>query len=87
MSNIPKANIMLNMALSLIVDALKLLPREKSLPRTPTRSRRMTKALAAGVRSYKGQHPDASLQEIGDHFLVNPGRVSEALNNKKKYRK
>lgn len=49
--------------------------------RAPTRSPKLTPELAAEIRDYAAAHPKAHLQDIGEQFGVNHGRVSEALNN------
>lgn len=49
-------------------------------PTRRTTARRMTKELAAAIRAYVGDHPEKNQLEVGIHFGVNPGRVSEALN-------
>lgn len=82
MSNIPKAEIYVEIAMGCLREALANMPREKGIPRTKPKSVRMTKAIGGMVRSYKSVNPDASLQEIANHFGVNDGRVSEALNGK-----
>jgi hypothetical protein len=93
MSDIPKAFFMVAVAKDLLKSATEvleqaqsLLPREKGLPRTPTKSRRVSKAVAGMIISYKSENPDASLQEIADHFSVNQGRVSEVLREKRKFK-
>lgn len=49
--------------------------------RAPTRSPKLTPELAQKIREYAAKHPTAHLQDIAEHFGVNHGRVSEALNN------
>lgn len=43
----------------------------------------MTPALSEEIRRYAAEHEDASQAEIGRHFGVNPGRVSEAIHGKR----
>jgi hypothetical protein len=45
----------------------------------PDHSRPMTDELRGEIRVYAEAHPDASQLTIGNHFGVNPGRVSETL--------
>lgn len=49
--------------------------------RAPTRSPKLTPELAQQIRDYAAAHPNDHLQDIAEHFGVNHGRVSEALNN------
>jgi chromosome condensin MukBEF complex kleisin-like MukF subunit len=49
--------------------------------RAPTRSPKLTPELAQQIRDYAAAHPMAHHQDIAEHFGVNHGRVSEALNN------
>lgn len=49
--------------------------------RAPVKSPKLTPALAEEIRRYKKRNPDAAQHDIAGHFGVNPGRVSEALNN------
>lgn len=49
--------------------------------RAPKRSPKLTPAMAKKIRDYKAAHPDAHQQDIAEHFGVNHGRVSEALDN------
>ena len=48
--------------------------------RAPTRSPKMTPELAEQIRQYATAHPAAHHQDIAEHFGVNHGRVSEAIN-------
>lgn len=50
----------------------------------PPRSKSMTPAIAANIRHYAAAHPSASHQQIANACGVNPGRVSEVLNGKRK---
>ena len=47
--------------------------------RAPIRSRAVTPIVQARIRRYAQAHPSYSNQEIANTFNVNPGRVSEAL--------
>lgn len=51
----------------------------KATPKAPT----MTAKLRAEIRDYACQHPHANYMEIGQHFGVSAGRVSEALAGKR----
>ncbi len=48
--------------------------------RAPVQSEKITPALAAEIRTYYSANSLFSFQRIADHFGVNPGRVSEAVN-------
>lgn len=48
--------------------------------RAPVQSDKITPSLAAQIRTYYSANPLMSFQTIADHFNVNPGRVSEAVN-------
>jgi len=47
--------------------------------RAPVTSQKMTPELAAEMRKHLNRNPSASNQEVADHYNVNPGRVSDAL--------
>jgi hypothetical protein len=64
----------------LVVDAVRNAP----VTQAPVRSRRMTRELAAQICAFQAEHPDWTQQAIAEHFGVIAGRVSEALNGKKK---
>jgi hypothetical protein len=49
--------------------------------RAPVRSPKLTPELAQEIRDYARANPRAHQQDIAEHFGVNHGRVSEALNN------
>jgi hypothetical protein len=53
--------------------------RRKPAAIAPSSSRSMTPELAAQILAYADQHPLMTQAEIGRHFDVNPGRVSEVL--------
>jgi hypothetical protein len=65
----------------------ELLELEQQLYRKPAatrgrvRSPKLTPELAEEIRQYAAANPDAHQQDIAEHFGVNHGRVSEALNN------
>lgn len=44
----------------------------------------MTPELRAEIRAYAKANPELTQVEIGRHFNVNPGRVSEAVSGKRK---
>lgn len=48
--------------------------------RAPNRSPKLTAQMAEDIREYATANLKAHLQDIGEHFGVNHGRVSEALN-------
>lgn len=48
--------------------------------RAPVRSPKLTAEMAEEIREYATANPDAHQQDIAEHFGVNHGRVSEALN-------
>jgi hypothetical protein len=43
----------------------------------------LTAALAQEIRDFQRDNPEVHQRAIAEHFNVNPGRVSEALNNLK----
>lgn len=47
--------------------------------RAPVRSQRMSPTLADEIRRFAAANPGLSQAEIGRHFNVNPGRVSECV--------
>ena len=49
--------------------------------RAKNKSDKLTPARAAQIRQYARDNPDAHQREIGAEFNMNPGRVSEALDN------
>lgn len=57
----------------------ELLTRASPVRRAPIDSRKLTPQLAEEIREYVAANPDLSQQEVGVHFGVNHGRVSEAL--------
>lgn len=63
-----------------ILDIVYELYRKSPVRRAPVRSQPLTEALAAEIRLFAKQNQLMSQQDIGNHFDVNPGRVSEALN-------
>lgn len=87
-SNLPKARGILSSALSsrdplvlraAIAEALTMMTRVYVKQKAPTKSRKMTPALARRIRSFYTRHPHMSVNEIGAHYGVNGGRVSEAI--------
>ncbi len=65
------------------IDELRVLAdetfRRSPKKRAKTRSPKLTPKLAAEMRLYAKDHPNAHQQDIANHFNVNHGRVSEAL--------
>lgn len=55
--------------------------RKSAKKRAPVRSPKLTPEMAEEIRRYAADHPDAHQQDIAEHFRVNHGRISEALNN------
>lgn len=58
--------------------ALELTRRRNTIPAEP-RCNPMTAELREKIIQYATENPDLSQLEIGNHFGVNPGRVSETL--------
>jgi hypothetical protein len=56
--------------------------RTPAVTKAPVQSRKMTKRLADEIIAFHAEHPDWTQQQIGEHFNVISGRVSEALNGK-----
>ena len=54
-----------------------------SKPAPPTAAR-CTPELRAEIRAFAAAHPDMTMHDIGLHFGVQEGRVSEAINGKRK---
>lgn len=50
----------------------------------PQSSVKMPPEIKKGIKAYRATNPNATQLEIGNHFGVNPGRVSETLRGKKK---
>jgi hypothetical protein len=57
------------------------LQRARAVKRAKVKSPPLTPALAQQIRDYAKANPDLHQQDIANHFGVNHGRVSEALNN------
>lgn len=55
--------------------------RNPAVKRAKVKSPPLTPELAEEIREYVKGHPDLHQQEVANHFGVNHGRVSEALNN------
>ena len=66
--------------LNVIADEMQRSPAAKRAPKT---SAPFTAEMAEEIRQFAEAHPDWSNQEIANHFGVNPGRVSDALHNKR----
>jgi hypothetical protein len=54
----------------------------RATPR-PAKARSVNSPLAAAVLTYRASHPDALMREIGLHFNIDSGRVSEILTGKR----
>lgn len=54
--------------------------RKRAIKRAKTRSAHLTPELAEKIRQYVDSHPNLHQRDVAQHFDVNPGRVSEALN-------
>lgn len=67
--------------LALLADELM---RRKAKKKAPVSSAPMTPKLAAAIRAFAAAHPDFSQTRIAEIFKVNPGRVSEAINGKRR---
>lgn len=89
-SNIPAARQLLHEALkhnrtsaemrAMIVDALKMMKRERHKPiRARSSMPGLNPALAEEIRQYVRMNPHASTLRVAEIFGVNPGRVSEAI--------
>ena len=57
--------------------------RNPPVTRARRRSATLTPKLAADIRKYQKKNPKLHQRDIAHKFNVNPGRVSEALNNLK----
>ena len=57
--------------------------RNPPVTRARRRSVKLTAKLAADIRNYHKKNPKLHQRDIAHKFNVNPGRVSEALNNLK----
>jgi chromosome condensin MukBEF complex kleisin-like MukF subunit len=55
--------------------------RKSAKKRAPIRSQKLTPQMAVDIRKYAADNPDAHQQDIAELFMVNHGRVSEALDN------
>lgn len=63
-----------------IADELERRPSRKKAPRS---SVPMTPDLAERIRNFASHHPEWTENDIGIHFGVNQGRVSESLRGKR----
>jgi hypothetical protein len=61
-------------------DLADALYRKSAVKRAKIKSPPLTPEMAEEIREYAKAHPDLHQQEIANHFGVNHGRVSEALN-------
>jgi hypothetical protein len=50
----------------------------------PVIRRRLTPELKMEIRAYVRKHPKQDWQEVGNHFNVNPGRISEVMKGHRK---
>ncbi|MDT0509260.1 hypothetical protein [Novosphingobium sp. MMS21-SN21R] len=64
-------------------DLADQLYRQQPARRAPRRSPIVTPELAEEIRQYSASNPAAHQQDIAEHFGVNHGRVSEALNHQR----
>lgn len=55
--------------------------RRSPIKRASNRSAKLTPKLAEKIRRYVAKHPRLHQRDVAQKFNVNPGRVSEALNN------
>lgn len=86
MSDIPQARARLHAVLEQleqltqeVTEIEALMYKTFTKPRAPVRSVKMTKQLAKVIADFARRNPTMSSQQIGDIFNVNPGRVSQAL--------
>ena len=68
-------------AWSEVADLADELYRNTAISRAKPHSEKMTAELAEEIRAYKKANPEMSQRKIAEKFNVNPGRVSESLNN------
>lgn len=64
-------------------DLANELYRSSAVKRAPRRSQPLTAVLAEEIRKYAKSRPNLHQQDIANHFDINHGRVSEALNYEK----
>lgn len=57
--------------------------RSTPVTRAPRSSAPLTPQLAQKIRNFQAKNPNLHQRDIAHRFNVNPGRVSEALNNLK----
>lgn len=57
--------------------------RRPHVRKAPARSVQMTDRVAEDIRRYAAKHPRMPYAQIGVHFNLNQGRVSEALAGKR----
>lgn len=55
--------------------------RNSPVTRAKVKSAPLTPQLADEIRTYVQANPALHQREVAEHFNVNPGRISEALNN------
>lgn len=55
--------------------------RRSPVRRASNRSVKLTPKLAEKIRRYARKHPSLHQRDLAQEFNVNPGRISEALNN------
>lgn len=61
-------------------EIMSMMFRRSPARRAATKTRMATPTLKARILAYARRNPELSYKEIGEHFNVNIGRVSEALN-------
>lgn len=65
----------------LVTELWRRKPRRKAGAAIRTK---ITPELKARIRAYSKAHPKQDMQEVGNHFNVNPGRVSEIVSGFRK---
>lgn len=55
--------------------------RSSPVKRAANKSRALTPELAEQIRGYVAKRPKLHQRDVAQYFNVNPGRVSEAMNN------
>lgn len=64
-------------------DLANELYRSTAVKRAPRKSQPLTAVLAEEIRRYAKDNPSLHQQDVANHFDINHGRVSEALNYEK----
>ena len=86
MTDIPRARrlladacFLMTRAKQMVQEAESLMTRPSPIRKAPRSSARITPVLAGDIQAYALKHPRKSLKDIGAHFKVDGGRVSEIL--------